>query len=184
MQKRLNIKGFAFLLGSIFFEVHIHDAVGQENNVLSTDKEYITLGEIFSMLPHTDARDKIQILEAPAYGQHIILDKQKLLNIHKKYKLGRSIPIPWTFKILRKGRLLKQEEIEYQREARHKGKTKWSFFGLFNLAFDGLTSFSILQSPSPWREGTGMAANRDAAEAPAKATVLTVMSCLRTGRKN
>ena len=38
----------------------------------------------------------------------------------------------------------KQEEIEYQREARHKGKTKWSFFGLFNLAFDGLTSFSIL----------------------------------------
>ena len=38
----------------------------------------------------------------------------------------------------------KQAEIEYQREARYKGKTKWSFFGLSNLAFDGLTSFSIL----------------------------------------
>ena len=38
----------------------------------------------------------------------------------------------------------KQQEIQYEREARYKGKTKWSFFGLFNLAFDGLTSFSIL----------------------------------------
>ena len=38
----------------------------------------------------------------------------------------------------------KQKEIEYERDARYKGKTKWSFFGLFNLAFDGLTSFSIL----------------------------------------
>ena len=38
----------------------------------------------------------------------------------------------------------KQQEIQYEREARYKGKTKWSFFGLFNLAFYGLTSFSIL----------------------------------------
>ena len=38
----------------------------------------------------------------------------------------------------------KQKEIEYEREARFKGKTKWGFFGLFNLAFDGLTSFSIM----------------------------------------
>ena len=38
----------------------------------------------------------------------------------------------------------KQKEIEYEREARYKGKTKWNFFSLFNLAFDGLTSFSIL----------------------------------------
>ena len=38
----------------------------------------------------------------------------------------------------------KQQEIQYEREARYKGKTKWSFFALFNLAFDGLTSFSIL----------------------------------------
>ena len=38
----------------------------------------------------------------------------------------------------------KQKEIEYEREARHKGKTKWNFIGLFNLAFDGITSFSIL----------------------------------------
>ena len=38
----------------------------------------------------------------------------------------------------------KQKEIEYEREARFKGKTKWDFFNLFNLAFDGLTSFSIM----------------------------------------
>ena len=38
----------------------------------------------------------------------------------------------------------KQKEIEYERDARYKGKTKWNIFGLFSLAFDGLTSFSIL----------------------------------------
>jgi len=38
----------------------------------------------------------------------------------------------------------KQKEIEYERDARYKGKTKWNVFGLFSLAFDGLTSFSIL----------------------------------------
>ena len=38
----------------------------------------------------------------------------------------------------------RQKEIEYEREARFKGKTKWGFFSLFNLAFDGLTSFSIM----------------------------------------
>ena len=38
----------------------------------------------------------------------------------------------------------KQNEIEYEREARFKGKTKWRFFSLCNLAFDGLTSFSIM----------------------------------------
>ena len=38
----------------------------------------------------------------------------------------------------------KQKEIEYEREVRFKGKTKWGFFSLFNLAFDGLTSFSIM----------------------------------------
>ena len=38
----------------------------------------------------------------------------------------------------------RQKEIEYEREARFKGKTKWNFFSLLNLAFDGLTSFSIL----------------------------------------
>jgi glycosyltransferase involved in cell wall biosynthesis len=38
----------------------------------------------------------------------------------------------------------KQKEIDYEREARFKGKTKWGFFSLFNLAFDGLTSFSIM----------------------------------------
>ena len=29
----------------------------------------------------------------------------------------------------------KQQEIQYEREARYKGKTKWSFFALFNMAF-------------------------------------------------
>ena len=38
----------------------------------------------------------------------------------------------------------KQKEIEYERDARYKGKKKYNIFGLFSLAFDGLTSFSIL----------------------------------------
>ena len=38
----------------------------------------------------------------------------------------------------------KQKEIEYEREARFKGKTKLNLLSLFNLAFDGLTSFSIM----------------------------------------
>ena len=38
----------------------------------------------------------------------------------------------------------KQVEIEYEREPRFKGRTKWQFSELLNLAFDGLTSFSVL----------------------------------------
>lgn len=38
----------------------------------------------------------------------------------------------------------RHKEIEYEREARHLGKTKWNYFNLLNLAFDGLTSFSVL----------------------------------------
>lgn len=38
----------------------------------------------------------------------------------------------------------KQVEIEYEREPRFKGRTKWGFLGLLNLAFDGLTSFSVV----------------------------------------
>jgi polyisoprenyl-phosphate glycosyltransferase len=37
-----------------------------------------------------------------------------------------------------------QAEITYERDERYAGETKWHFFGLLNLAFEGLTSFSVL----------------------------------------
>jgi polyisoprenyl-phosphate glycosyltransferase len=37
-----------------------------------------------------------------------------------------------------------QAEITYERDERYAGKTKWRFWGLVNLAFEGLTSFSVL----------------------------------------
>lgn len=37
-----------------------------------------------------------------------------------------------------------QAEITYERDERYAGKTKWSFWNLVNLAFEGLTSFSVL----------------------------------------
>lgn len=37
-----------------------------------------------------------------------------------------------------------QVEITYERDERYAGDTKWSFWGLVNLAFEGLTSFSVL----------------------------------------
>jgi polyisoprenyl-phosphate glycosyltransferase len=38
----------------------------------------------------------------------------------------------------------KQTEITYERDERYAGETKWNFFGLLNLAFEGLTSFSVV----------------------------------------
>jgi len=37
-----------------------------------------------------------------------------------------------------------QTEITYERDQRYAGETKWKFFGLLDLAFEGLTSFSVL----------------------------------------
>jgi len=37
----------------------------------------------------------------------------------------------------------KQKEILYERDVREKGKSKWSYPALFNLAIEGITSFSI-----------------------------------------
>ncbi len=37
-----------------------------------------------------------------------------------------------------------QKEIIYEREERYTGQTKWNYWRLLNLAFDGLTSFSVL----------------------------------------
>ncbi len=37
-----------------------------------------------------------------------------------------------------------QAEITYERDERYAGKTKWRFWNLVNLAFEGLTSFSVL----------------------------------------
>ena len=37
-----------------------------------------------------------------------------------------------------------QTEIIYERDERYAGKSKWKFAGLINLAFEGLTSFSVL----------------------------------------
>ena len=36
----------------------------------------------------------------------------------------------------------KQIALDYHREARHAGTTKWKYWGLWNYAFDGITSFS------------------------------------------
>lgn len=38
----------------------------------------------------------------------------------------------------------KQTAILYDREGRHAGKTKWNYWGLWNFAIDGITSFSSL----------------------------------------
>ncbi len=37
-----------------------------------------------------------------------------------------------------------QTSISYERDQRYAGKTKWTFLGLLDLAFEGLTSFSVL----------------------------------------
>ncbi len=37
-----------------------------------------------------------------------------------------------------------QAEITYERDERYAGETKWKFLGLLDLAFEGLTSFSVL----------------------------------------
>lgn len=37
-----------------------------------------------------------------------------------------------------------QAEITYERDERYAGKTKWNFWALLNLAFEGLTSFSVI----------------------------------------
>lgn len=35
-----------------------------------------------------------------------------------------------------------QKGVPYERDARHAGNTKWNYFGLFNLAIEGITSFT------------------------------------------
>lgn len=35
------------------------------------------------------------------------------------------------------------KEISYQRDPRFAGKTKWNYFGLFNLAVEGITSYTV-----------------------------------------
>jgi glycosyltransferase involved in cell wall biosynthesis len=37
----------------------------------------------------------------------------------------------------------KQKAVRYQRDVRHAGKTKWNYWRLWNLALDGITSFTI-----------------------------------------
>lgn len=44
--------------------------------------------------------------------------------------------------------------IEYDREARAAGTTKWNALGLFGLAFEGITSFSV--APLRWATGLGL----------------------------
>ncbi|MBU0590399.1 MAG: glycosyltransferase family 2 protein [Gammaproteobacteria bacterium] len=44
--------------------------------------------------------------------------------------------------------------IEYDREPRAAGETKWNFFSLLSLAFEGITSFSI--APLRWAASLGL----------------------------
>lgn len=44
--------------------------------------------------------------------------------------------------------------IEYHREARAAGTTKWNVLGLLGLAFEGITSFSV--APLRWATGLGL----------------------------
>jgi glycosyltransferase involved in cell wall biosynthesis len=37
----------------------------------------------------------------------------------------------------------RQKAVQYQRDSRHAGQTKWNFLKLWNLALDGITSFTI-----------------------------------------
>lgn len=46
--------------------------------------------------------------------------------------------------------------IEYDRQARAGGTTKWSVLGLIGLAFEGITSFSV--APLRWATGLGLLA--------------------------
>src|SRR5689334_275036 len=36
------------------------------------------------------------------------------------------------------------QEIEYDRDGRHAGKTKWNYWHLWNFALEGITSFSVV----------------------------------------
>ncbi len=44
--------------------------------------------------------------------------------------------------------------IEYDRACRAAGTTKWDYFGLMGLAFEGITSFSV--APLRWMTGAGL----------------------------
>ena len=46
--------------------------------------------------------------------------------------------------------------IEYDRAPRAAGQSKWGFFGLLRLAFEGITSFSV--APLRWATGLGLIA--------------------------
>jgi len=37
----------------------------------------------------------------------------------------------------------RQKAVQYQRDPRHAGKTKWNYWRLWNFALDGITSFTI-----------------------------------------
>ncbi|HIF50422.1 MAG TPA: glycosyltransferase [Thiotrichaceae bacterium] len=71
-------------------------------------------------------------------GDFRLLDRkalEALLKLREKHRYMKGL-FAWVG--------FKQLEIEYERDARFKGKTKWNYFSLLNLAFDGLTSFSVL----------------------------------------
>ena len=76
-------------------------------------------------------------------GDFRLLDRKALdalLKLREKHRYMKGLFVWVGFK---------QKEIEYEREARfkefnNKGKTKLNLLSLFNLAFDGLTSFSIM----------------------------------------
>ena len=70
-------------------------------------------------------------------GDFRLIDKKVikiLCDMHESNLFLRGI-IPWMG--------FRQVSIEYDREGRYAGKTKYSLFKMVNLALDGITSFSI-----------------------------------------
>ena len=98
-----------------------------------------------STFPNTNSNDgsstfiSIDDISIPKdIGDFRLLDRKALdalLKLREKHRYMKGLFVWVGFK---------QKEIEYEREARFKGKTKLNLLSLFNLAFDGLTSFSIM----------------------------------------
>ena len=81
--------------------------------------------------------NKISITNIPRdAGDFCLISKKindKIISLKEKSRFVRGLRAWVGFK---------QTELEYDRDKREKGKSKYSIFNLFNLALDGITNFS------------------------------------------